>query len=113
MKHSEALKTHMKTHEPGYVAQTYSCDDCSITYKNQFSLRRHMRVFHEGIKPYFCEVCKQAFSNTNVSFKLIIKNKEYLNHTRFYLMNNSDLCICGESLKTEMNLLPLSLSNLS
>ena len=70
MKFKQALKKHMKTHEPDYKNETFSCEPCNITYKAKFNLRRHIRVFHEGIKPYPCEVCKQAFSNTTVSLYL-------------------------------------------
>ena len=72
MKFKQSLVNHMKTHEPGYKNETFVCEPCNITYKAKFNLRRHIRVFHEGIKPYVCEVCKQAFSNTNVSNNVII-----------------------------------------
>ena len=74
----ETLVNHMKTHEPGYKNETFVCEPCNITYKAKFNLRRHIRVFHEGIKPYVCEVCKQAFSNTNVSYTFDILNIEII-----------------------------------
>ena len=26
LKHSKALRTHMKTHEPGYIEKSFTCD---------------------------------------------------------------------------------------
>ena len=85
MKFKQSLVNHMKTHEPGYKNETFVCEPCNITYKAKFNLRRHIQVFHEGIKPYVCEVCKQAFSNTNVSNNIIIKNINELNLFLLYI----------------------------
>ena len=41
--------------------EDYQCATCSKQFKHRYSLRRHVRVVHEGIRPYRCD-CGKAFA---------------------------------------------------
>merc|ERR1711884_425052 len=43
---------------------TYNCNICSRSFKEQPSLKLHLKVFHGGQKDFKCESCGKSFSQS-------------------------------------------------
>ena len=43
----------------------YHCyySECNRSYQSKYSLKRHIKAYHLGIKPYTCGICEKAFIN--------------------------------------------------
>nr|XP_026486700.1 zinc finger protein 27-like isoform X1 [Vanessa tameamea] len=55
------MLTHMKTHTSELSTSKFMCIKCNKTYKSRGSLTYHQRVFHEGLLPFLCSMCGEAF----------------------------------------------------
>nr|XP_033806450.1 transcription factor IIIA isoform X2 [Geotrypetes seraphini] len=63
-KRKDHLKEHQKIHAKG--REVYRCprEGCERTYSTVFNVQSHIMSFHEGIRPYVCEVsgCGKSFA---------------------------------------------------
>ncbi|XP_046971413.1 zinc finger protein 585B-like isoform X3 [Vanessa cardui] len=55
------MLTHMKTHTSELSTSKFMCIKCNKTYKSRGSLTYHQRVVHEGVLPFLCSMCGEAF----------------------------------------------------
>lgn len=72
------LKIHRYVHSE---QKKLECTQCKQQFKHVSLLRNHMRIKHEGVKPYKCEKCGQGFIQNN-----------YLQ--RHMLLHTSEVCRC-------------------
>lgn len=72
------LKIHRYVHSE---QKKLECTQCKQQFKHVSLLRNHMRIKHEGIKPYKCDKCGQGFIQNN-----------YLQ--RHMLLHTSEVCKC-------------------
>ncbi|CAH0546345.1 unnamed protein product [Brassicogethes aeneus] len=71
--HSDGyLKTHLKTHEEGYVQTPKECQQCGKFYACIQSLRHHQKIEHEGVKQV-CHVCGKELTSVG-SLKMHLRN---------------------------------------
>lgn len=72
------LKIHRYVHSE---QKKLECTQCKQQFKHVSLLRNHMRIKHEGVKPYKCDKCGQGFIQNN-----------YLQ--RHMLLHTSEVCKC-------------------
>lgn len=72
------LKIHRYVHSE---QKKLECTQCKQQFKHISLLRNHMRIKHEGVKPYKCDKCGQGFIQNN-----------YLQ--RHMLLHTSEVCKC-------------------
>ncbi|VEN41654.1 unnamed protein product [Callosobruchus maculatus] len=53
------LLIHIRTHTSD---TPFECKDCFKRFRHQSSLKRHVEVVHEGLKPFKCEICGKDFA---------------------------------------------------
>ena len=56
------MKEHILT---VHQSMRFACKDCGKTYGSSLTLRTHIRINHEGVKPKkaTCTLCKKEFSS--------------------------------------------------
>ncbi|KNE56242.1 hypothetical protein AMAG_02075 [Allomyces macrogynus ATCC 38327] len=67
MKHKFSLDQHMKQQHPsdGVAPPSFPCphDGCAKSFLSKNNLTKHVRVVHDGIKPFECPACGKTFAN--------------------------------------------------
>ena len=66
----------------------YKCDFCDKTFRKKDSLKRHIKIVHEGVKNHKCDMCEKSFFTSS----FLESHK-----TNFHLKNKCDICEKGFS----------------
>ncbi|KAL9704564.1 hypothetical protein quinque_008082 [Culex quinquefasciatus] len=65
-------------HKASHVQQrTHICDTCGSKFAKQSALKRHVKLVHEGLRPFECQICGfKLFTSTQLKRHLLGHSKE-------------------------------------
>ncbi|KAL1378586.1 hypothetical protein pipiens_015494 [Culex pipiens pipiens] len=65
-------------HKASHVQQrTHICDICGSKFAKQSALKRHVKLVHEGLRPFECQICGfKLFTSTQLKRHLLGHSKE-------------------------------------
>ncbi|XP_072319463.1 uncharacterized protein [Eucyclogobius newberryi] len=88
-KRSFTRKRHMNDHMRTHTGERpFSCSECDVTFRHQYSLVRHVLTKHREDKPYTCSVCQKGF----------VQKVHYEYHMMRHTVEKPFRCsVCGQS----------------
>ncbi|XP_055856701.1 endothelial zinc finger protein induced by tumor necrosis factor alpha-like [Episyrphus balteatus] len=87
-KRKTVLQTHKATHR---TEHPFKCHKCSRRFTLKQTLQNHLKWVHDGIKPYYCKICKKYFS----------QKSNLTEHKRIHNGDRPFVCLkCGNAFKT-------------
>uniref|UniRef100_A0A8D8CL92 Zinc finger protein 26 n=1 Tax=Culex pipiens TaxID=7175 RepID=A0A8D8CL92_CULPI len=71
-------KGDLYNHKASHVQQrTHICDICGSKFAKQSALKRHVKLVHEGLRPFECQICGfKLFTSTQLKRHLLGHSKE-------------------------------------
>ncbi|XP_065207343.1 zinc finger protein 142-like [Planococcus citri] len=89
------LKTHELTHKPrDHSNMDTHCDLCKRHFSSKSNLKEHMKMIHDGIKPFKCPTCGRKF----------YKKKDLEHHLTLYDLGDHVKCsFCDKSFHFDVN----------
>ncbi|EDS35078.1 zinc finger protein [Culex quinquefasciatus] len=71
-------KGDLYNHKASHIQQrTHICDICGSKFAKQSALKRHVKLVHEGLRPFECQICGfKLFTSTQLKRHLLGHSKE-------------------------------------